>query len=156
LQLVRGGAIEWCVRESGFPQRRHSALVGRGGDPNLVPEIAQTVLKSAAAENGGTAKKNQSCQDQKTIGPEIFLNDFWREHRNAQAQHASGDREQQQMSSERPALFRSSLVRVHSIAYFSIAWSAYLVLSIVGFVLVSATTPITAVWLVSKVLHGAA
>jgi hypothetical protein len=42
LQLVRGGAIEWCVRESGFLQRRHSALVGRGGDPNLVPEIAQT------------------------------------------------------------------------------------------------------------------
>jgi hypothetical protein len=30
------------------------------------------------------------------------------------------------------------------------------VLSVVGFVLVSAATPITAVWLVSKVLHGAA
>jgi hypothetical protein len=43
-----------------------------------------------------------------------------------------------------------------AVAFRRIAWSAYLVLSIVGFVLVSATTPITAVWLVSKVLHGAA
>ncbi len=43
-----------------------------------------------------------------------------------------------------------------AVAFRRIAWSAYLVLSIVGFVLVSATTPITAVWLASKVLHGAA
>ena len=43
-----------------------------------------------------------------------------------------------------------------AVAFHRIAWSAYLVLSVVGFVLVSAATPITAVWLVSKVLHGAA
>ena len=43
-----------------------------------------------------------------------------------------------------------------AVAFHRIAWSAYLVLSIVGLVLVSAATPITAVWLVSKVLHGAA
>jgi hypothetical protein len=43
-----------------------------------------------------------------------------------------------------------------AVAFHGIAWSAYLVLSVVGFVLVSASTPITAVWLVSKVLHGAA
>ncbi len=43
-----------------------------------------------------------------------------------------------------------------AVAFRRIAWSAYLVPSIVGFVLVSATTPITAVWLASKVLHGAA
>jgi hypothetical protein len=43
-----------------------------------------------------------------------------------------------------------------AVAFHRIAWSAYLVLSIVGFVLVGATTAITAVWVVSKVLHGAA
>jgi hypothetical protein len=43
-----------------------------------------------------------------------------------------------------------------AMAFHRIAWSAYLVLSIVALVLVSATTPITAVWLISKVLHGAA
>src|SRR6266568_8763258 len=43
-----------------------------------------------------------------------------------------------------------------AVAFRRIAWSAYLVLSSVGFVLVSATTPITAVWLASKVLHGGA
>ncbi len=43
-----------------------------------------------------------------------------------------------------------------AVAFHRIAWSAYLVLSVVGLVLVSASTPITAVWLVSKVLHGAA
>lgn len=37
-----------------------------------------------------------------------------------------------------------------------IAWSAYLVLSVAGLVLVGATTPIVALWLVSKLLHGAA
>jgi hypothetical protein len=43
-----------------------------------------------------------------------------------------------------------------AVALHRIAWSAYLVLSVVGLVLVSAATPITAVWLVSKVLHGPA
>ena len=43
-----------------------------------------------------------------------------------------------------------------AVAFRRIAWSAYLVLSIVGFVLVGATTAITAVWVVSKFLHGAA
>jgi hypothetical protein len=43
-----------------------------------------------------------------------------------------------------------------AVAFHRIAWSAYLVLSIVGFVLVGATTAITAVWVVSKFLHGAA
>jgi hypothetical protein len=43
-----------------------------------------------------------------------------------------------------------------AVAFGRIAWSAYLVLSIVGFVLVGATTAITAVWVVSKFLHGAA
>jgi len=49
------------------------------------------------------------------------------------------------------------VIAIHgAVAFHRIAWSAYLVLSIVGLVLVSAATPITAVWLVSKVLHGAA
>ena len=43
-----------------------------------------------------------------------------------------------------------------AVAFHRIAWSAYLVVSIVGFVLVGATTAITAVWLVSTLLHGAA
>jgi hypothetical protein len=43
-----------------------------------------------------------------------------------------------------------------AVAFHRIAWSAYLVLSVAGFVLVSASTPIVALWLVSKVLHGPA
>ena len=43
-----------------------------------------------------------------------------------------------------------------AVAFHRIAWSAYLVLSVAGFVLVGATTPIVALWLVSKLLHGAA
>jgi hypothetical protein len=43
-----------------------------------------------------------------------------------------------------------------AVAFHRIAWSAYLVLSVAGFVLVSASTPIVAVWLALKLLHGAA
>jgi hypothetical protein len=43
-----------------------------------------------------------------------------------------------------------------AVAFHRIAWSAYLVLSVAGFVLVGATTPIVALWLVSKLLHGPA
>ena len=42
------------------------------------------------------------------------------------------------------------------VAFHRIAWSAYLVLSVAGFVLVGATTPIVALWVVSKLLHGSA
>jgi hypothetical protein len=42
------------------------------------------------------------------------------------------------------------------VAFHRIAWSAYLVLSVVGLVLMSAATPIVAVWLALKLLHGAA
>jgi hypothetical protein len=43
-----------------------------------------------------------------------------------------------------------------AVAFHRLAWSAYLVLSVAGFVLVGATTPIVALWLVSKLLHGPA
>ena len=43
-----------------------------------------------------------------------------------------------------------------AVAFHRIAWSAYLVLSVARFVLVGATTPIVALWLVSKLLHGPA
>jgi hypothetical protein len=39
-----------------------------------------------------------------------------------------------------------------AIAFHRIAWSAYLVLSVVGLVLVSAATPIVAAWLALKLL----
>ena len=39
-----------------------------------------------------------------------------------------------------------------ALAFHRIAWSAYLVLSVVGLVLVSAATPIVAVWLALKLL----
>jgi hypothetical protein len=42
------------------------------------------------------------------------------------------------------------------VAFHRIAWSAYLVLSVVGLVLMSAATPIVAVWLALKLLHGPA
>jgi hypothetical protein len=43
-----------------------------------------------------------------------------------------------------------------AVAFHRIAWSAYLVLSVAGFVLVGATTPIVALWLVSELLRGPA
>ena len=39
-----------------------------------------------------------------------------------------------------------------AVAFHRIAWSAYLVLSVVGLVLVSAATPIVAAWLALKLL----
>jgi|NGEPerStandDraft_6_1074524.scaffolds.fasta_scaffold111197_1 hypothetical protein len=45
------------------------------------------------------------------------------------------------------------LIGIYGVATsYRIAWSAYLVLSVVGFVMVSAATPISALWLTLKLL----